>query len=81
MKKRLSPGKPWEGAHRHGGRKSPMKSHKSLTERGPLGERGGGAFSAETEVGWDVTVRTVSRAPSGMFLLTASVSGDRQARG
>lgn len=38
---KLLPGKPWEGTDRHGGRKSPMKSHKSLTERKrPLGGEG-----------------------------------------
>lgn len=45
------PGKHWEATHRHRGRKGPMESHKSFTERGPLGERGGGGFSEEMEVG------------------------------
>lgn len=75
----ILPGKHWEGTHRHGGRESPTESHKSFTERGPLGERGGGDFAVETELGWDVTAGTVSKAPFGMLPVTAAVSGDRQA--
>lgn len=43
-----STGKPLTGM---GARKGPMESHKSFTERGPLGERGSGGFSAKMEVG------------------------------